>query len=118
MLQSGGMRVLGAMSGLAFDGVDAAVIETDGEKLYSIGESGYRPYTEGERSVLRAALGLDDDLTEFYARFKRDPLLGPAIRRKPWLRARRCPGGGSSPPVPGAAPSAPEPGPGCGCGGR
>jgi 3-methyladenine DNA glycosylase/8-oxoguanine DNA glycosylase len=39
---------------------------------------------------LRAALGLDDDLTEFYARFKRDPLLGPAIRRKPWLRARRC----------------------------
>ncbi|WP_110813212.1 anhydro-N-acetylmuramic acid kinase [Pseudoroseicyclus aestuarii] len=51
------MRVLGAMSGLAFDGVDAAVIETDGEKLYSIGGSGYRPYTEGERSVLRAALG-------------------------------------------------------------
>jgi 3-methyladenine DNA glycosylase/8-oxoguanine DNA glycosylase len=38
---------------------------------------------------LRAALGVDDDYRDFYARFRRDPLLGPAIRRKPWLRARR-----------------------------
>jgi 3-methyladenine DNA glycosylase/8-oxoguanine DNA glycosylase len=39
----------------------------------------------------RNALGVDDDYGDFYARFKRDPLLGPAIRRFPWLRARRCP---------------------------
>jgi 3-methyladenine DNA glycosylase/8-oxoguanine DNA glycosylase len=38
----------------------------------------------------RSALGVDDDYGEFYARFKRDPLLGPAIRRLPWLRVRRC----------------------------
>ena len=37
----------------------------------------------------RLALGLDDDYRDFYARFKRDPLLGPAIRRMPWLRVRR-----------------------------
>lgn len=40
---------------------------------------------------IRNALGIDDDYGDFYARFKRDPLLGPAIRRFPWLRARRCP---------------------------
>lgn len=40
---------------------------------------------------VRHALGVDDDYGEFYARFRRDPLLGPAIRRKPWLRLRRCP---------------------------
>ena len=37
----------------------------------------------------RRALGVDDDLSEFHARFKRDPLLGPLIRRMPWLRPRR-----------------------------
>jgi 3-methyladenine DNA glycosylase/8-oxoguanine DNA glycosylase len=40
---------------------------------------------------MRFALGLDDDLSEFHARFRRDPLLGPAIRRRPWLRPRRRP---------------------------
>ena len=45
-----------------------------------------------ERAIERTrhALGVDDDYSEFYARFKRDPLLGPAIRRRPWLRVRRC----------------------------
>lgn len=38
----------------------------------------------------RLALGVDDDLSEFHARFKRDPLLGPLIRRRPWLRPRRA----------------------------
>ena len=40
---------------------------------------------------MRFALGVDDDLTEFYRRFRRDPLLGPPIRRRPWLRPRRRP---------------------------
>ncbi len=39
---------------------------------------------------VRNALGVDDDYSDFYARFKRDPLLGPAIRRRPWLRVRRA----------------------------
>lgn len=40
---------------------------------------------------MRFALGVDDDLTEFYARFRRDPLLGPLLRRRPHLRPRRRP---------------------------
>lgn len=40
---------------------------------------------------MRFALGVDENLSEFYARFKRDPLLGPAIRRRPTLRPRRRP---------------------------
>ena len=40
---------------------------------------------------MRFALGVDDDLTEFYGRFKRDPLLGPPLRRRPFLRPRRRP---------------------------
>jgi 3-methyladenine DNA glycosylase/8-oxoguanine DNA glycosylase len=40
---------------------------------------------------MRFALGVDDDLTEFYRRFRRDPLLGPQLRRRPWLRPRRRP---------------------------
>lgn len=39
---------------------------------------------------VRHALALDDDLGEFYATFRADPLLGPVIKRIPWLRARRC----------------------------
>ena len=40
---------------------------------------------------MRFALGLDHDLAEFHARFRRDPLIGPVIRRRPWLRPRRRP---------------------------
>ena len=40
---------------------------------------------------MRFALAVDDDLRPFYAEFKRDPFLGPAIRRRPWLRAKRRP---------------------------
>jgi 3-methyladenine DNA glycosylase/8-oxoguanine DNA glycosylase len=40
---------------------------------------------------MRFALGVDDDLRPFYDRFRSDPLLGPAIRRRPWLRPRKRP---------------------------
>lgn len=47
---------------------------------------------ELERAVraVRHALAVDDDMREFHRRFRRDPLIGPLIRRMPWLRARRC----------------------------
>ncbi|WP_127112259.1 anhydro-N-acetylmuramic acid kinase [Shimia sediminis] len=50
-------RALGAMSGTSLDGVDAAVIETDGESIFQFGETGYRAYDADERAVLSAALG-------------------------------------------------------------
>jgi 3-methyladenine DNA glycosylase/8-oxoguanine DNA glycosylase len=40
---------------------------------------------------MRFALGVDDDLGEVYRRFRRDPLLGPSLRRRPHLRPRRRP---------------------------
>jgi 3-methyladenine DNA glycosylase/8-oxoguanine DNA glycosylase len=40
---------------------------------------------------MRFALGVDHDLSEFHRRFRWDPLIGPVIRRSPWLRPRRRP---------------------------
>lgn len=51
------VRALGTMSGTSLDGVDAAVIETDGVEVLGFGPSAYRPYSEAEREVIRAALG-------------------------------------------------------------
>lgn len=50
-------RVLGTMSGTSLDGVDAAVLLTDGITIAGFGEAAYRPYSDAERTVLRAALG-------------------------------------------------------------
>ena len=49
--------VLGLMSGTSLDGVDAAMLRTDGRDILEIGETAYRPYSDGERDLLRAALG-------------------------------------------------------------
>ena len=54
-----------------------------------------RPADEGELRLaierMRFALGVDDDLSAAYRHLRRDPLLGPALRRRPWLRPRRRP---------------------------
>ncbi len=57
MLKTGPVWALGAMSGTALDGVDAAMIETDGRAILGFGASGYRAYTKDQRRVIRAALG-------------------------------------------------------------
>jgi 3-methyladenine DNA glycosylase/8-oxoguanine DNA glycosylase len=40
---------------------------------------------------MRFMFSVDDDMTEFFQTFKRDPLIGSVIHRKPWLRPRRRP---------------------------
>ncbi|MCC1493390.1 anhydro-N-acetylmuramic acid kinase [Cognatishimia sp. F0-27] len=49
--------VAGTMSGTSLDGVDVAMIQTDGHRILGFGESGYRAYSDAERRTLRAALG-------------------------------------------------------------
>jgi anhydro-N-acetylmuramic acid kinase len=51
---------LGAMSGTSLDGVDAAMVLTDGREVFETGAQGYRAYTDAERAVLRNALGVWD----------------------------------------------------------
>ena len=60
----GAIRALGAMSGTSLDGIDAAVLVTDGETIHAFGETDYREYSDRERATLREALGLwqDDDV--------------------------------------------------------
>lgn len=38
------------------DGVDVALIDSDGKVIASLGPSGYRPYSDGERTLLRRSL--------------------------------------------------------------
>jgi DNA-3-methyladenine glycosylase II len=40
---------------------------------------------------MRFALGVDDDLRPFYERFRDDPLIGPSVRARPWVRVTRRP---------------------------
>jgi len=50
------IRAIGLMSGTSLDGIDAAILETDGEHIVRPGPSLGVPYTAEERAVLRAAL--------------------------------------------------------------
>ncbi len=52
------IRALGLMSGTSMDGVDAAVVLTDGVEIQEFGESAFRPYTAREVEILTAAQGL------------------------------------------------------------
>jgi anhydro-N-acetylmuramic acid kinase len=50
------MHTLGLMSGTSLDGVDAALVETDGHRILCCGESCYVPYTAAEQEQIRAVI--------------------------------------------------------------
>lgn len=52
----GRRRVIGLMSGTSLDGVDAALIETDGEQVTRFGPGLERPFTTAERGALSLAV--------------------------------------------------------------
>jgi anhydro-N-acetylmuramic acid kinase len=55
--KTGVVTALGAMSGTSLDGVDAAVLRTDGHDILGFGETGYRSYLAQERAVIAAGFG-------------------------------------------------------------
>ena len=48
---------LGAMSGTSMDGVDAAELWTDGERIDRFGASAYHPYSDEDRAAIARAMG-------------------------------------------------------------
>jgi len=66
MKKTGFVTALGAMSGTSLDGVDAAVVVTDGITIRGFGDKAYRPYSAQEAAVLKGALGQwpSDDLAD------------------------------------------------------
>lgn len=55
--QTDAIWAAGAMSGTSFDGVDVAVLRTDGVEVLEFGEVREVAYSEADRDVLRAAMG-------------------------------------------------------------
>ena len=64
----GVVRAIGLMSGTSLDGVDVALIETDGERIGRFGPVGYRPFSGAEQDLLRAALSAGVSLSDRTAR--------------------------------------------------
>jgi 3-methyladenine DNA glycosylase/8-oxoguanine DNA glycosylase len=68
------------------DPVDPAAVVNGGG-----GEPAGDEQLESAIARMRFALGVDDDHSEFFRRFRRDPLIGPLLRRLPSCRPRRHP---------------------------
>src|SRR2546423_5076611 len=58
------LSAVGLMSGTSYDGVDVALIDTDGEDIGRLGPTGYRPYGEEERALLRRAIASATNLRD------------------------------------------------------
>ena len=58
MMKPTPLWALGTMSGTSLDGVDAAMLRTDGVQIFGFGPDAFRPYSAQEREKIRAAFGL------------------------------------------------------------
>jgi len=69
------LSAIGLMSGTSYDGVDVALINTNGEEVGRLGPTLYRPYSEDERALLRHAMTAAANLAD---RAERPGLLADA----------------------------------------
>jgi anhydro-N-acetylmuramic acid kinase len=69
------MKAIGMMSGTSMDGIDIALLETDGERIDAFGAVGGRPYNRAERELLRNAVAAAVNLRH---RDDRPPVLAEA----------------------------------------
>jgi anhydro-N-acetylmuramic acid kinase len=58
------LSAIGLMSGTSYDGVDVALINTNGEEIGRIGPTLYRPYSQEERALLRHAMASAANLAD------------------------------------------------------
>jgi anhydro-N-acetylmuramic acid kinase len=65
---AGSVLAIGLMSGTSQDGVDVALIDSDGERIAQLGATACRPYSKAERTLLRRATAAAANLTERSAR--------------------------------------------------
>ena len=58
MASGNALWALGAMPQTSLDGVNAAMIRTDGVDIFEFGPAAHHGFDPAERAILRAALGL------------------------------------------------------------
>ena len=71
------LRSIGLMSGTSMDGVDVALVDTDGESEVRLGPFLCRPYSDADRTMLRRAM---EDAREVSERNARPGILVEAER--------------------------------------